>query len=109
MSKIEIMMKCIFIISIFMLGGAIGFLYDEVINYTRDYNGLWLTEESYQKAKQKAESYEMTGRWVCVNIQNMNFNEAVRTCKHETAHEMFARHCQENLTKCMQSLDWREE
>jgi hypothetical protein len=46
-----------------------------------------------------------TGNWICVNIKNMSWERAVDVCEHEVGHEMFARSCEKNITKCMSNLN----
>lgn len=42
------------------------------------------------------------GDWVCVNIQNMNYERAVEVCNHEVGHEIFAEECEKNMSKCFE-------
>ncbi len=41
-----------------------------------------------------------TGDFVCVNIKGMTIDSAISTCKHEVGHEIFARTCENDFSKC---------
>jgi hypothetical protein len=34
----------------------------------------------------------------------MDYNDAINTCEHETAHEIFAIECSKNIDKCMEAI-----
>jgi len=93
----------IVIILFTFLGGALGWIINEVYdsyNYQREYNGLWL--KGYNETQVDEITYEKDsgGDWVCVNIRDMSYKEALETCSHEVGHEIFAEFCEDNITKC---------
>ena len=41
------------------------------------------------------------GTFICVNIDEVrDLKELKRVCEHESGHEIFARYCERNITKC---------
>lgn len=54
--------------------------------YTGNNSGIW-----------------MNGDWVHINIQNLNYTNAQHACLHEVGHEIFARECADNETKCLET------
>ena len=35
----------------------------------------------------------------------MDYKEAIRTCTHETAHEIFAEECEDDIDRCMELIE----
>jgi hypothetical protein len=57
--------------------------------------GLWLPDIKYLS--------NYTGRYICVNIdETKTLTELTRVCEHEVGHEIFARECENNFTKCLE-------
>lgn len=71
----------------------------------RKYNGYWISERNETEAKEFVENKDEYGDWVCVNIKNMSYETMESTCRHEVGHEMFAEHCEDNITKCMKAVE----
>lgn len=88
---------------------AIGWCGDELyraINYKRMFNGLYLQGYgNYTDALQKSYEYDSMGKWICINVRGMDFNEAVSTCNHEAGHEIFANIIQEHPEKINQVME----
>ena len=84
-------------------GIVIGWAVNEVYsNYGRNFDGFWIPERNYTEAQAFLKTKEPTGNWVCVNIKNMDYRKAVEICKHEVAHEIFARSCEKDVDKCFE-------
>ena len=61
-------------------------------------NGVWLSD-----IKQLS---NYSGRYICVNIdETKTLKELNRICSHEVGHEIFARYCEKNFTKCLEVAD----
>ena len=61
--------------------------------------GLWLPNISDLK--------NYNGKYICVNIkETTTLKELVRVCEHEVGHEVFARECETNFTKCVEVSKW---
>lgn len=55
--------------------------------------GLWLPE------LKAVENYK--GTFICINVDKTeSIKDLVETCEHEVGHEVFARVCAKNFTKC---------
>lgn len=79
----------IFLIGIVFLGG----LYFGMTQH----HGFWTRD-----------AMGFSGSWVHVNINKMNFQEALEICRHEVGHEIFAGYCQEspeNFEKCVEATE----
>ena len=99
-------LSIVLMISIFACGIGIGWagnkLYDAYSN-KRVLNGLWINYNiTNLDAVKEAEKYDEYGTWVCVNIKQMKYQDIIDTCIHEASHELFARNCETNATKCME-------
>jgi hypothetical protein len=72
----------------------------------REINGMILYSDNLTEdsARSYAESRDTVGNWICVNIRGMTIHEMIATCEHESAHEIFAEHCEENATECLQKV-----
>ena len=93
-----------FIIGI-IIGIALGYCGYMVYNsYERNYDGLYFKMNTTNKftAQKAAIEIENDGHWICVNIKGMSYDDAVKTCRHEASHELFAE-CGEanNISKCV--------
>lgn len=44
------------------------------------------------------------GDWIHINVEDRNYNESLRVCKHEIAHEIFARECSDDFDKCLREV-----
>jgi hypothetical protein len=65
--------------------------------------GIWTAHNfsSRFEASIYASDRENRGKWICVNIERSTIQEILDTCQHEVGHELFARYCQKNMTKCL--------
>lgn len=91
-------------ICLISLGWIGGDIYREYKN-DRILNGLWFGSGSYTEIREKAYNLDDSGEWVCINIdEKMNYNTIVKTCEHEASHELFARKCTKNETKCLEIM-----
>lgn len=74
---------------------------------TNRIDGLWFVKNNISNrldAMDFAKDYTgETGRWVCVNIKNMDFDRAFQVCRHEVGHEIWANFCEQdqNFDKCV--------
>lgn len=61
-------------------------------------DGLWLPDIQYLK--------NYSGKYICINVdETSSIKELVNTCEHEVGHEVFARECAKNFTKCEEILE----
>lgn len=88
-------------ISVFIMGWAFNDLYS-VYNYERELNGFYSRNNTLERVNNYAEKKDPFGDWVCVNIRGMTFEDALKTCSHETGHEIFAEFCEDNIDKCIE-------
>ena len=106
-NKINFILIGIILISIFFLG----FLSNDAYRYyrnIRDYDGLWISGKTHEEAKKIATYYDSIGDWILINVKGMTIEEAIKSCKHETAHEIFAEYCEksdDNFNKCEELLN----
>ena len=49
--------------------------------------------------------FEFSGRWIHVKVEGRTINDSLETCRHEVAHEIFARECSLNMTPCIELVD----
>ena len=57
--------------------------------------GVWLPQ------LKQVENYD--GRFICINIdETKTLKQLINTCEHEVGHEIFARECAANITKCLE-------
>ena len=89
MDKKDRILIGIFVIGLLIMGWLSNEVYDEY-KYKRILNGLYLRDSTYQRVNQVTEKLDSKGDWTCVNVRGMSFEEAVETCQHESAHEIFA-------------------
>lgn len=96
-------------LGIFLIcGGLLGFsgtrLYDSIA-YEREWNGLYLRDRgNWSNTIKEARNIESNGDWVCVNIRDMDYETAVKTCEHEVGHEIFAEKCEEDIGACIRKV-----
>lgn len=94
----------IIIVGICLIG--IGYFGNEAYryyNYQSEYKGLWIPYiNNKPEALEKAYNYDTYGNWICINIRDSSFEEIINTCEHEAGHELFARACAKNETKCLE-------
>jgi hypothetical protein len=68
---------------------------NEVCSTQAKIQGLWLPNIQYLS--------NYTGKYICINIdETKSLTELNRVCNHEIGHEIFARECESNLTKCLE-------
>lgn len=104
MDKVELLVYASLIVILLGIGWNANDLY-RVINYDREYNGLYIRNQQYIETKKITETYDAYGDWICVNIRDMSYSEALTTCNHEVGHEIFAEQCEKNATKCMEVIN----
>ena len=86
---------------VFVLGWTTNDLWRHY-NNVRTVNGLWIDNANRTRARDIAEERDNLGTWICVNIRGMEIEEAFNTCRHEVAHEIFARKCEDDIEKCFE-------
>lgn len=102
--KAKIILKIGFILLILLFYFIVGwFANDFYRDYTnkRILDGLLIKGMSYSEAKKTAYKSDKYGDWILVNVNGMNYERMVETCKHEAGHELFAEYC-ENTDKCFE-------
>jgi len=50
-------------------------------------------------------SHNSSDEFICINIRDMTMEEALRTCKHEVGHELFAEVCERDWGACQRVID----
>ena len=45
---------------------------------------------------------DFKGEWIHINVNDKDIKQSLETCQHEVGHEIFARICQDNMTKCLE-------
>jgi hypothetical protein len=104
MEKIDKIFMGIFII----LALTMGYLANDAYRYysnKRTVDGLWMPLNiSKVDAIKTAQKWDKTGNWICINIVGMKVNDIIETCEHEAGHEIFARYCEKNATKCLEAV-----
>lgn len=102
---INITLQVILIGSIFFLGWFGNTLYKDW-NNKKTLDGMWLQGYNEKEAYNELNSLDNSGEWVCVNVdKTMSYKDIIETCEHEASHELFARKCTENVSKCMDVFD----
>jgi hypothetical protein len=87
-----------------VLGGAMGYLIKgldknviEQCSTQAKLAGLWLPDIQTLK--------NYNGKYICVNVdETKTLTELERVCEHEVGHEIFARECETNFTKCAEMI-----
>ena len=98
----EYIAEGVLIILMITLGWFLHMVYYSWSNQ-RAYDGLHLNDvESAKKALEIAYDRDSYADWVCVNTKGMSIEDVIRTCEHESAHEIFAVNCEKNITKCIE-------
>lgn len=91
---------------ILILIGVIGTLAFQQITNARTVNGLYFKLNDTQlNAVQVAKNIENTGKWICVNVNGMNYKTMVETCQHEAGHEIFAEIVEKHPEKISQVMN----
>jgi len=111
-----------FVFILIFLGTILGFTIDFVIQeygifreaqlLAQDnvrYKGFITYAQNKASALDYAYGKESSGDWVCVNIKGMNYKDAVQTCQHEAAHELFAQACEQDTELCHKTQSLLEE
>ena len=93
----------LFIVIVFTLGYLCNDMY-HMLSYQRKFDGLYIQGTNYTMAKELSYSRDGHGDWVCINVKNMDYKTALKTCEHETAHEIFAEHCEDDVERCMEAI-----
>ena len=88
-------------ILLFLSGAIVSQLYNSYhpIEITKEcesqyaMDGVWVSDAKYLM--------NYTGSWACVNVGNIkSISRMIEECNHEIGHEIFARNCAKNITKC---------
>lgn len=96
----------IILISIFLLGFLIGFLWKGDYDYTDNkYDGYWIKNRNETETKEYLQSRDKNGDWICVNINNMTYERMIAVVQHEVGHEMFARNCEKDMGSCFEIME----
>jgi len=104
MDKIEIILIGIIIVCLIGIGWMGNRVYEK-LNHERKFDGLWLSDiQNKSTALEKVRGYDEYGNWVCVNIKGMEYTKAIEVCQHEVGHEMFAKECGKNMSKCLEVI-----
>lgn len=104
MKTLETLRVIVLILGLFIIGWLSNTAYRDY-NYHREYNGLWLGDiQNKSTALETAQSYDTGGYWACTNVRDMTIEQIQETCIHESMHELFARECTKNMSKCMEVL-----
>jgi hypothetical protein len=102
MRKLDILMVILGILCLITLGWVSNDMYRDYTN-KKMFNGLYFEmNNSQEQALTQAYKFERDANWVCVNVKGMEFKEAIKTCNHEVAHEVFATYCQDHIDKCLE-------
>jgi hypothetical protein len=94
-----------------VMGWALNEIY-ELWHYEKELNGLYLGySKNWSTAINHAQDLDKGGDWVCVNVRDMDYETALKTCSHEVGHEIFAEFCDEgdNIDKCIQLVNETNE
>ena len=94
---------------LFVVGGEVlGWVSNEIYEnyqYDKQFEGLrFVGNSSHIYALEKTEEYDEYGDWVCVNVRDMDYSRALEVCQHEVGHEIFAKECEKNMTKCRERM-----
>lgn len=92
------------VISVILLLGIITYLCLSIPEDSAKTQGLWFKNYNASGVDQMTKSKESYGDWICINIDGMNFTEMQRVIQHEMAHEIFAEHCENNVSKCFEQI-----
>lgn len=95
----------IFISVILILGVLLGWFSNEAYKHfmlKKTIAGLWIPGLEYKEAKDIANKMDGVSNWVCINTLNMDYQEIIKTCTHEAAHEVFAEQCSKDIEKCLE-------
>jgi hypothetical protein len=98
--------ETVYILLLVLSSAALGYVVHE-IEHSKDrvLDGLWVDNENWSEVYQTAKEYDKNGDWICVNIKGMTYPKMFETIKHEIGHEIFARSCEKNLTKCLAVIE----
>jgi hypothetical protein len=96
---------CVVMISIglFTMGWYSNDLYKDYSN-EKIIGGLWIPNSNQTNAIETSLKFDGLGNWVCINVKEDSYEDIIKTCTHEASHELFARTCEENVTKCMELI-----
>jgi hypothetical protein len=101
----KILIVCVIFIGIglFVLGWFSNEVYKDWSN-KKIIAGLWIPDTNKTGAIQTSLKLEGTGNWICINVKGSDMKEIIDTCTHEASHELFARSCEGNITKCIEAI-----
>jgi len=105
MKKKKILVLGIVIIFVFTLGWFSNNAFYNISQgnlYQPKILGLWMSGYTEEGAIERAYERDTLGKWVFVNIANLDWEESLEVCKHEVGHEIFAEYCKDNIDKCME-------
>jgi hypothetical protein len=101
----KILIVCVIFVGIglFVLGWFSNEMYKDW-NNKKIIAGLWIPDTNKTGAIQTSLKLEGTGNWVCINVKGSDYEEIIKTCIHESSHELFSRECEKNITKCIDAV-----
>lgn len=76
--------------------------------YERTIDGLYLGNWNETRVREHTKEIEPRGDWICTNVREMSFQEAIETCNHEVGHEIFAKVCEKDIDKCLRAVNSKE-
>lgn len=62
--------------------------------------GLYMRNIAITNKDNILKSVYETGDWVCIDVENMDINQALQTCNHEVAHHIYEEICVKEPRKC---------
>lgn len=93
---------------IFSGGCLIGWLYGEyqdIRNNDKLFDGFRIGNIDKNGVYERALERDGKGNWVCLNVKGMVYKDIIDTCIHEASHELFARNCEKNSSKCLEIFE----
>lgn len=98
--------KFMFAAYFLVLGMLFGFLifYGLQHHQRSKYLGWWLGNYNQTQAKEFVKNSDPFGDWICINIKNLDYRDAVETCSHEVGHEIFAEECEKDPELCFNAI-----
>ena len=105
MRKLEVGLIEAIILAVLLI--TLGFLlcqFYNQIHYDKRFDGLYFNGNyNWSGALEHSYAIEGGGNWVCSNVKDLSYENAIKTCEHEVAHEIFAVYCSKNnnIDKCI--------
>lgn len=93
---------------ILILGFVLGVISMKVYSdwNNRTYDGLYFSGNyTHPQALEKAQTYDYSSDWICVNVYKMDYKRAVQVCSHEVGHELWAEICEYDDELCLKGQE----